>query len=228
MPTNSGPVMPAALPVIAERLADRQDMRLVEGVVERRAAMPRGAERDPLGWNRRIRLPGEIGRHQPRNVGQHRRGCRLAGQRMKFGGHGDSFESLPAGRSIATDSEFWAKRRPMELALPSRVIRWQQLPRDHAWAICPFLSACSSHIPVMAKNPEPPKKSVKTPKSKRTGPRCSRSGRHWRNCSIPRSIAAKAAWARAPACSRRRTIHGTAAPVARPRRTAPGPRRADQ
>ena len=34
------------------------------------------------------------------------------------------------------------------------------------------------------------------------------------------------AWARAPACSRRRTIPGTAAPAARPRRIARGPRRA--
>ena len=38
----------ARLAMIAQRLADRQDMRLVESVVERGAAMPRGAERHPL------------------------------------------------------------------------------------------------------------------------------------------------------------------------------------
>ena len=87
MPTNSGPVMPCAAPVIAQRLADRQDMRLVEGVVERGAAMPRGAERHPLRRNRRVGLAREIGRHQPRDVRQHRRIDDLAGERIDFGGH---------------------------------------------------------------------------------------------------------------------------------------------
>ena len=55
---------------------------------------------------------------------------------------------------------------------------------------------------------------------------CSRSGRRWRNCSIPRSTAAMPASAPAPDCSRRRTIPGTAAPAARPPRIARGRRRA--
>ena len=38
----------AALAMIANRLADREDVCLVEGVVEGGAAMPRGAERHPL------------------------------------------------------------------------------------------------------------------------------------------------------------------------------------
>src|SRR6185312_9796762 len=42
------PVDAGALPVLAQRLADGENVRLVEGVVERRAAMPRGAERDAL------------------------------------------------------------------------------------------------------------------------------------------------------------------------------------
>src|SRR5205814_1183389 len=54
---------------------------------------------------------------------------------------------------------------------------------------------------------------------RRRAPTCSRSGRRWRNCSIPRSTAAMPAWDRAPACSRRRIIPGTAAPAARPPRT---------
>ena len=81
------------------------------------------------------------------------------------------------------------------------------------------------------RNPTLPKKPGKTPKSKaptprRRGPTCSRSGRRWRNCSIPRSTAAMPAWARAPACSRRRTIPGIAAPAAKPPRIARGRRRA--
>ena len=81
----------------------------------------------------------------------------------------------------------------------------------------------------MAKKPDSPKKSGKTPKSKapnprRIGPTCSRSGRRWRNCSIPRSTAAMPAWDRAPACSRRRTIPGIAAPAAKPPRIARGRR----
>lgn len=36
------------VPVLADRLADGQDVRLIEGVVEGGAAMPRGAEGDAL------------------------------------------------------------------------------------------------------------------------------------------------------------------------------------
>jgi hypothetical protein len=77
----------AAPAVIADRLADRQDMRLVEGVVEGGAAMPRGAERHPLRGHGRVGLSGKIGRHQPRNVRQHRRLGALAGERIDFGSH---------------------------------------------------------------------------------------------------------------------------------------------
>ena len=77
----------------------------------------------------------------------------------------------------------------------------------------------------MAKNPDTPKKpqnpEIQSPPSRGR----SRSGRRWRNCSIPRSIAVKAAWDRAPACSLRRIIPGTAAPAARPPRIARGNRR---
>jgi len=80
--------------VIAQRLADRQNMRLVEGVVERRAAMARGAERHPLRGNCRIGLAREIGRHQPRNIGEHGRRDRFAGQRMDVS-HGIPLEVVP-------------------------------------------------------------------------------------------------------------------------------------
>jgi hypothetical protein len=77
----------AAVAMIADRLADRQDMRLVEGVVEGGAAMPRGAERHPLRRHQGVGLSGKIGRHQPRDVRQHRRLDHLAGKRIDFSGH---------------------------------------------------------------------------------------------------------------------------------------------
>ena len=91
-------------------------------------------------------------------------------------------------------------------------------------------SATWRNLPTLPKNPaklpNPKRPSPKPRNPKRIGPTCSRSGRRWPNCSIPRSTAAMPAWARAPACSRRRTIPGTAAPAARPPRIARGPRRA--
>ena len=72
----------ASAAVMTDRLADRQDMRLVEGVVEGGAAMTRRAERNALRRDRRVRLAGEIRRHQPRHIDQHRwldRVCRRAG-----------------------------------------------------------------------------------------------------------------------------------------------------
>src|SRR3984885_15788636 len=62
-------------------------MRLVEGVVERRAAMTRGAERDPARRNLGVRRAREIGRHQPRDIGEHRRLDGLAGFWIDIG-HG--------------------------------------------------------------------------------------------------------------------------------------------
>ena len=82
---RAGKIVVAAM--LANRLADRENMRLVKGIVERRAAMPRGAERHPLRRHLRIGLTGKIGRHQPRNIRQHRRGGGLAGERIDLGGH---------------------------------------------------------------------------------------------------------------------------------------------
>ncbi len=64
--------------IVADRLRGREDMVLVERGFERRAAMARGAERHALRRIVRIRLAGEIGRHQPRDVGQRAGGDRLA------------------------------------------------------------------------------------------------------------------------------------------------------
>ena len=74
-----------ALPMIAQRLADRDDMRLVERMVERGAAMPGCAERNPLRRHRRIGLAGKIRCHQPRNIRQHRGVSGFAGERIDLG-----------------------------------------------------------------------------------------------------------------------------------------------
>ena len=71
----------ASAPVMTDRLADRQDMRLIEGVVEGGAAMTRRAERHALRRDRRVRFAGEIRCHQPRHIDQHRWLDRLAGER---------------------------------------------------------------------------------------------------------------------------------------------------
>ena len=56
-----------------DRLGHRQDVPLVEALFERRAAMSRGAEGDPLRRHRRIGPLGIVGRDQPRHVDQQRR-----------------------------------------------------------------------------------------------------------------------------------------------------------
>ena len=75
---------PLLSPVVADRLRGREDMALVEGVLERGAAMARGAERHPLRGIRHIRLVGEIGRHEPRNVGERVRRSQLARRGMNI------------------------------------------------------------------------------------------------------------------------------------------------
>ena len=59
-----------ATAVIRDGLTDRQDMVFVEGVIEGGPAMAGGAERDALRWHRRVRLAGEVGCHQTRQVDQ--------------------------------------------------------------------------------------------------------------------------------------------------------------
>ncbi|GCC46994.1 hypothetical protein chiPu_0031307, partial [Chiloscyllium punctatum] len=56
--------------VIADRLRGGEDVVLVERILQRRAAMARGAERNPLGGIAGVRLSGEIRRDQPRHIGE--------------------------------------------------------------------------------------------------------------------------------------------------------------
>jgi hypothetical protein len=57
---------------MTNRLADRQDMCLIEGVVEGGSTMTRRAERNALRRDCRVRFAGEIRCHQSRHVDQHR------------------------------------------------------------------------------------------------------------------------------------------------------------
>ena len=57
MPRNKGPPIPLLRAVLADRLADRQDVRFVERPVEGRAAMTGGAKSHRLRRHFRIRAP---------------------------------------------------------------------------------------------------------------------------------------------------------------------------
>ncbi len=74
-------------PVITDRLADGQHMPAIEAALQGTAAMPGRAERDTLGGLGWIGLQLVIGCQQPGNIGQHRGGCRLPGQRMDTRAH---------------------------------------------------------------------------------------------------------------------------------------------
>lgn len=62
----------------ADRLCDREDVRLVERVAERRTAMARRAERDPLPWHRWVWNARVVRGDEPRHVYQRRRRYRLS------------------------------------------------------------------------------------------------------------------------------------------------------
>ena len=101
-------------------------------------------------------------------------------------------------------------------------------PHDPPSAFYPFMSAGLIPYSPHGEEPRHSEKALAKPRNpRRIVPMCSRSARRWRNCSIPRSTAAMPAWVRAPDCSRRRIIRRTAAPAARPRCIARGPRRAE-
>ena len=80
----------AGAAMIANRLADRQDMCLVERVVEGGAAMAGSAKRHSLRDHCRIGLARKVSGDQTRDIRQHRRFGDLAGERIYFGGHGGS------------------------------------------------------------------------------------------------------------------------------------------
>jgi hypothetical protein len=60
------------LSILTDRLGDGQDVRFVEGPLEGRATMARGAKRHAMFRHGGIGTLGIIGRHQPGKVHQHR------------------------------------------------------------------------------------------------------------------------------------------------------------
>ena len=76
------PVDPLRFAVAADGLGHREDVRLVEPDARRRPAMPRGAEGDSLGRDRRIGLLHVIRGQEPRHVHEERRRRRLPRERM--------------------------------------------------------------------------------------------------------------------------------------------------
>jgi len=69
------------LAVLAGRLGDGQDVRLVEAAAQRRSTVSRGAEADPLLRISRIGLV-EVGAEQPIDVDQHLAGRGFSGERV--------------------------------------------------------------------------------------------------------------------------------------------------
>ena len=61
------------LSVQTDRLADGQDMPLIKSPSERRTAMPRGSEGNPLRRHRRVRRLGIIGCNELGDINQHSR-----------------------------------------------------------------------------------------------------------------------------------------------------------
>ena len=79
-PQKQRPANASLQPMITDRLADRQDVRLIETSILGTTPMPRRPERDLLLPVGNLRPLSVILRHQPRNVRQHLHRDRLARQ----------------------------------------------------------------------------------------------------------------------------------------------------
>ena len=81
---RAGDVLPRAIQ--ANRLGDREDVPLVERLLERRTAMSGGAKRHALRRHCGVGHPGVVGGDEPRHIDQHSRLRRLSGQGAYFHG----------------------------------------------------------------------------------------------------------------------------------------------
>jgi len=59
------------LSILADSLRDGEHMPFIEAALERRAAMPRGAECDPLRGQRRVRRFGVVRGDKPGDIDEH-------------------------------------------------------------------------------------------------------------------------------------------------------------
>jgi hypothetical protein len=76
---EDGTVDPLLSAVLADRLRDGEDVRLVEGVVERRAAVAGSAEGDAFLATARVGLVRVVGRDEAWDIGEHRGLGKLTG-----------------------------------------------------------------------------------------------------------------------------------------------------
>ncbi len=79
-PDEERPVGPLRFPIEADGLGDGEDVGFVERGVERRAAVPGGAESDALGRDRRIGALGVVRGHELREIDEDGDGSGLAGE----------------------------------------------------------------------------------------------------------------------------------------------------
>ena len=96
------PGRPLALAVLADGLADRQDVILVEAVAQRRAAVPRCAEGDGVRRLSRVGMIGVVGGDEPRDVDQQVARGGLAGKGMD--GHNDLLKEARKAKVCSLDS----------------------------------------------------------------------------------------------------------------------------
>jgi len=85
--------MPCVAPELADRLADRKNMPLIEGTVERGAAMSGRAEGHPLPRHGRIRPPTVIGVDELSDVERPASRRRLARERADLRAHQEAVRS---------------------------------------------------------------------------------------------------------------------------------------
>ena len=119
-----------ALPraVLADRLAGSQDVVLVEGGGQRRAAVPGRTEADPLRRVGGVRMPVVVGAVQRVEVDQVVRRGRLTGRRVRHGNHpGTRPEPADSGQDAATSSATRRRQRRLP-ALPAA----EQVPGEQA------------------------------------------------------------------------------------------------
>jgi hypothetical protein len=82
------------LPVIADRLRDREDVGLRKRAAERRSAVPAGAESDALARVVHVRRAIEVLLLEPRHVDQQFPGRRLAGEGREARRTGDGIRHV--------------------------------------------------------------------------------------------------------------------------------------
>src|ERR1700683_5704928 len=83
-PKKQRPVDSMLLAITTNRLRDRDDVRFVKGARERRASMPRGAERNALRSDRSVGALQIVGSDQARHIDQHRGWRGFSSERTYF------------------------------------------------------------------------------------------------------------------------------------------------